>query len=78
MSLIVGGTISQISTGYIFDHFKPKPDWFLYTDASYVCILPFLLLFWISLNLIAFLLSFLIFKFSKNYLERNMQILVTD
>ncbi len=70
-SFNLGAIFSQISAGYIFDNFKPDPDWFLYTDATSVYILPFLLFFYVALNLVVFFISFMIFKFSSKYVQNN-------
>jgi MFS family permease len=73
-SFNLGAMLSQVSSGYILDNFKPEPDWFLYTDATSIYILPFLLFSYVALNFTVFIISVLIFRFSEKYIKSNMEI----
>jgi hypothetical protein len=75
MSNNLGATFSQISTGYLIDNFKPDSDWFLYTDATSIYIVPFLFLFYIVINFTVFIMILMIRKVTRQYIKTNTKYL---
>ena len=65
ISMAAGAIAGQYITGYLLDEFKPSPNWFNYTDATSVYIIPIIVLVNVFVSFFVLIILIIVFKNMK-------------
>ena len=65
IGMAAGAISAQYVTSYLLDEFKPSPNWFNYTDATSVYIIPIIVLVNVFVSFFVLIILIIVFKNMK-------------
>ena len=60
IGVAIGSILGQLMTGFLLDELKPKPNWLIYNDATSVYVIPFLVLFSVTICLTFYIILIIV------------------